>query len=173
VYRYHIFLIHSSVLGHLGCFHNLAIVNSASCSTLYFQSVFTSMLSLILSQHSRKEEITRGKSMCPSYLLGKWNPSVYLSWVRNKTPTPVLHLWDWEALCIDWKSQLSALAWVLLSLPTASHPCFSPACNGHSPLHNGKVGISFSLFTFLNITFSERSLTTLSKNWASTMHPLL
>jgi hypothetical protein len=30
VYRYHIFLIHSSVLGHLGCFHNLAIVNSAA-----------------------------------------------------------------------------------------------------------------------------------------------
>jgi hypothetical protein len=26
----HIFLIHSSVVGHLGCFHNLAIVNSAA-----------------------------------------------------------------------------------------------------------------------------------------------
>ena len=26
---YHIFLIHSSVDGHLGCFHVLAIVNSA------------------------------------------------------------------------------------------------------------------------------------------------
>jgi hypothetical protein len=30
VYKYHIFLIHSSVVGHLGCFHNLAIVNSAA-----------------------------------------------------------------------------------------------------------------------------------------------
>jgi hypothetical protein len=30
VYKYYIFLIHSSVLGHLGCFHNLAIVNSAA-----------------------------------------------------------------------------------------------------------------------------------------------
>jgi hypothetical protein len=30
VCRYHIFLIHSSVVGHLGCFHNLAIVNSAA-----------------------------------------------------------------------------------------------------------------------------------------------
>jgi hypothetical protein len=30
VYRYHIFLIHLSVVGHLGCFHNLAIVNSAT-----------------------------------------------------------------------------------------------------------------------------------------------
>ena len=29
VYIYHIILIHSSVDGHLGCFHVLAIVNSA------------------------------------------------------------------------------------------------------------------------------------------------
>jgi hypothetical protein len=30
VYKYHIFLIHSSVVGLPGCFHNLAIVNSAA-----------------------------------------------------------------------------------------------------------------------------------------------
>ena len=30
VYTHHIFLIHSSVDGHLGCFHVLAIINSAA-----------------------------------------------------------------------------------------------------------------------------------------------
>ena len=33
VYMYQIFIIHSSVDGHLGCFHALAIVNSAAVNT--------------------------------------------------------------------------------------------------------------------------------------------
>jgi hypothetical protein len=32
VYKYHIFLFHLSVVGHLGCFYNLAIVNNTSIS---------------------------------------------------------------------------------------------------------------------------------------------
>jgi hypothetical protein len=32
VYKYHIFLIHSLVVGHFGYFHSLAIVNSAAIS---------------------------------------------------------------------------------------------------------------------------------------------
>jgi hypothetical protein len=30
MHKYHIFLIHLSVVGHLGCFHNLAVVNRAA-----------------------------------------------------------------------------------------------------------------------------------------------
>jgi hypothetical protein len=30
IYKYYIFLIHSSVVGHLGCFHSTAIVNTAA-----------------------------------------------------------------------------------------------------------------------------------------------
>ena len=33
VYMYHIFFNHKSVDGHLGCFHDLAIVNSAAMNT--------------------------------------------------------------------------------------------------------------------------------------------
>jgi hypothetical protein len=30
MYEYHIFLMHWLVVGHLGCFHNFAIVNNAA-----------------------------------------------------------------------------------------------------------------------------------------------
>ena len=42
VYVYRSFFIHSSIDGHLGCFHILAIVNSSNCfiNTLYFFILF-------------------------------------------------------------------------------------------------------------------------------------
>ena len=47
VYMYHIFFIHSSVGGHLGCFHVLAIVKSVAGSTIYiWWCLFESWFSL-------------------------------------------------------------------------------------------------------------------------------
>ena len=45
VYMYHNFFIHSSVGGHLGCFHTLAIVNSAIVNSsihVYFSILISS-----------------------------------------------------------------------------------------------------------------------------------
>ena len=44
VYMYHSFLIHSSADGHLGCFHVLAMINSAAMNT----GVHVSLSDLVL-----------------------------------------------------------------------------------------------------------------------------
>ena len=60
VYMYHSFFIHSSVNGLLGCFHALAIANSAAINP----EVHTSFCVLIFSGHMYSSGITR--SYCSS-----------------------------------------------------------------------------------------------------------
>ena len=45
MYMYHIFLIHSSVVGHLGCFLVLAIMNSAAVNIGVYASFSMKFLS--------------------------------------------------------------------------------------------------------------------------------
>jgi len=62
VHKYHIFLLQSSVDGHLGCFHVLAIVKGAAMSML----VPVSFLRKILSGYMSKSGIagSYGSCMC-------------------------------------------------------------------------------------------------------------
>ena len=53
MYKYHNFFIHSSVGGHLGCFHVLAIVNSAAVNT----GVYVSFSVLISSGYMHRSGI--------------------------------------------------------------------------------------------------------------------
>ena len=60
---YHNFFIYSSVDGHLGCFHVLAIVNSAAVST----GVHVSFLVLVSSGYMPRSGIDGSYGLVPSF----------------------------------------------------------------------------------------------------------
>ena len=83
VYMYHSFLIHSSADGHLGCFHVLAIINSASMNTWVHVSLSDLVSSVCMSRSgiagSYGSSISSFLSGAPSFqlhaprgLVGSW-----------------------------------------------------------------------------------------------------
>ena len=65
MYVYHSFFIHSSVDGHLGCFHVLAIVNSAAVNN----GIHVSFSILVSSGYMPRSEIAGSHgSFIPSFL---------------------------------------------------------------------------------------------------------
>ena len=68
VYMYHSFLIHSSANGHLGCFHVLAIINSAVMNIGVHVSL-SDLVSLVCMPRSR----IAGSYVTPVFLPGKFH----------------------------------------------------------------------------------------------------
>ena len=62
VYMYHSFLIHSSADGHLGCFHVLAIINSAAMNIGRHMSL-SDLVSLVCMPRSGIEKETNLKGV--------------------------------------------------------------------------------------------------------------
>ena len=63
VYMYHNFFIHSSVDGHLGCFHVLAIVNSAAMNN----EIHVSFSTLIFSGYMPRSGIAGSYGFIPRF----------------------------------------------------------------------------------------------------------
>ena len=133
---YHIFLIHSSVNRHLGCFHVLAIVNSAAMNLRVYVSLWMKVLSGYMPR---------------SWIAGTYGSSIFRHFSRKIYRWPTGHIW-FSVWCSDWvisiilssKSPIhSSVLFILL------FSAFNSACNTEN---------EFSNFSWLLLIFSSSFL---------------
>ena len=68
VYMYHSFLIHSSADGHLGCFHVLAMINSAAINIGVHVSL-SDLVSLVCMPRSENQRNESRKALVQTLLI--------------------------------------------------------------------------------------------------------
>ena len=78
MYRYHILFIHSPVGGHLGCFHVLAIVNSAAVNTWVHMSFWI----VFFSGYMPSSEIAGSYSSSVLSFLRNFYTSLHSGWIN-------------------------------------------------------------------------------------------
>ena len=98
VYIYHSFLVHSSADGHLGCFHVLAMTNSAAMNIGVHVSL-SDLVSLVCMPRS---------GIAGSY--GSSISSFLCSSLHYPTPsTSIPTHTPWISVCINWKKLVALL----------------------------------------------------------------